>query len=118
MRVLVCGGRTFADQALLEATLDRLHHIRVFTTLIEGDAVGADRMAGAWADARGIAHEVFKADWEGQGSKAGPLRNLRMLEEGRPDLVIAFPGRSGTAHMKRIAREAGVAVVEIEADSA
>src|ERR1700749_4290337 len=112
MRVLVCGGRSFTDQRLLEATLDRLHHAHVFTTLIEGDAIGADRMAGAWAEAQGIAHEVFKADWEGLGSKAGPLRNQRMLDEGRPDLVIAFPGTSGTAHMKRIARAAGVTVME------
>ena len=118
MRVLVCGGRLFTDRALLEATLDRLHGIHVFTVLIEGDAVGADRMAGAWAEAQGIAHEVYRADWDGLGAKAGPLRNIQMLEEGRPDLVIAFPGRSGTAHMKRIAHEAGVAVVEIAQDSA
>ena len=38
---------------------------------------------------------------------------IRMLEEGRPDLVVAFPGRSGTAHMMRIARAAGVAVIDL-----
>src|SRR5437899_238520 len=70
MKVLVCGGRDFADRALLEATLDRLHHARVFTALIEGDAHGADRMAGEWAEAQGIAHQVFKADWDALGAKA------------------------------------------------
>jgi hypothetical protein len=115
IRVLVCGGRDFDDRALLEAVLDRLHRTRVFAALIEGDARGADRMAGAWAEAQGIAHEVFKADWDGLGSKAGPIRNQRMLDEGRPDLVVAFPGRSGTEHMKRIAQAAGVEVLEIEA---
>jgi hypothetical protein len=114
MRVLVCGGRDFTDRALLEAELDRLHHARVFSVLIEGDARGADRMAGAWAEARGIAHEVFRADWDELGSKAGPIRNQQMLDEGRPDLVVAFPGRSGTDHMKRIARAAGIEVVEVD----
>jgi hypothetical protein len=113
MRVLVCGGRDFTDRALLQATLDRLHHARVFTVLIEGDARGADRMAGEWAEAQGIAHEVFKADWEGLGPKAGPMRNQQMLDEGRPDLVVAFPGKSGTGHMKRIAQAAGIEIVEI-----
>jgi hypothetical protein len=113
VRVLVCGGRKFSNEALLRATLDRLHRARVFNTLIEGDAIGADRMAGAWAEAQGIAHLTFKADWDGLGSKAGPIRNQQMLVEGRPDLVVAFPGGSGTAHMVRLAREAGVEVVEV-----
>jgi hypothetical protein len=115
MRVLVCGGRAFTDRALLEATLDRLHHAYVFTVLIEGDARGADRMAGEWAEAQGIGHEVFKADWDGLGAKAGPIRNQQMLDEGRPDLVVAFPGAGGTDHMKRIARLAGIEIVEVQA---
>ena len=35
-----------------------------------------------------------------------------MLREGRPDLVVAFPGGKGTAHMVGLARRAGVAVLE------
>ena len=78
MKVLVCGGRSFTDRTLLEATLDRLHHAHVFTALIEGDARGADRLAGEWAEAQGIEHIVYKADWDGFGAKAGPLRNPHM----------------------------------------
>ncbi|HVT51973.1 MAG TPA: DUF2493 domain-containing protein [Dongiaceae bacterium] len=113
MRVLVCGGRDFTDRALLEAALDRLHRAHAFTVLIEGDARGTDRMAGAWAEARGIVHEVFRADWDGLGPKAGPIRNRQMLDQGRPDLVVAFPGSNGTDHMKRIARAAGIEIVEV-----
>ena len=36
-----------------------------------------------------------------------------MLDEGKPDLVIAFPGGRGTADMVRKANRAGVKVVEI-----
>jgi hypothetical protein len=52
------------------------------------------------------------ADWKRFGRAAGPMRNERMLKEGRPDLVIAFPGRTGTAGMKALAREAGVMIIE------
>lgn len=37
-----------------------------------------------------------------------------MLQEGKPDLVVAFPGGRGTAHMTRIAQEAGVPVVVVQ----
>jgi hypothetical protein len=81
--------------------------------MIEGDARGADRIAGEWADLRGIEHVNFSADWKKLGRTAGPIRNEQMLREGKPDLVIALPGGRGTAHMVRIAREAGVRVIEI-----
>jgi hypothetical protein len=81
--------------------------------LIEGDARGADRIAGEWADLRDIEHIKFTADWKKFGRPAGPIRNEQMLREGKPDLVIALPGSRGTAHMVRIAREASVRVIEI-----
>jgi Lhr-like helicase len=36
-----------------------------------------------------------------------------MIDEGKPDLVIAFPGGRGTADMVGRARKAGIRVVEI-----
>jgi hypothetical protein len=42
---------------------------------------------------------------------AGPMRNERMLESG-PDLVVAFAGGKGTAHFVRLARAAGIEVIE------
>jgi hypothetical protein len=111
--VLVCGGREFSDRDALEVTLDRLHRERGFSLIIAGGARGADTMAEEWAKARGIACDVYHADWAGRGRRAGPIRNEQMLREGKPDLVVAVPGGRGTAHMCRIAREAGVEVVEV-----
>lgn len=45
---------------------------------------------------------------------AGPIRNSRMLREGKPDLVLAFPGHGGTADMVKQAGEAGVGVMKAE----
>jgi len=57
--------------------------------------------------------EHSPAEWDKFGRRAGPLRNEQMLREGKPDVVVAFPGGRGTAHMVRIAKEAGIDVLEI-----
>ena len=116
MRVLVCGGRDFDDVGLMIGVLDRLHTEKSFTVLIHGNARGADRMADAWACRRGVPREPYElpqGEWDELGKKAGPLRNQRMLDEGKPDLVVAFPGGGGTKDMVRRAVKAGVAIHEV-----
>jgi hypothetical protein len=110
-RVLVCGGRNFTDRAALYAALDRLHGSRRFTVVIAGGARGADVLAVQWAKDRDIATEIYTADWRRFGRGAGPRRNKQMLDEGRPDLVVAFPGGKGTAGMTALALTAGIKVV-------
>ncbi|UJW87931.1 DUF2493 domain-containing protein [Devosia sp. SL43] len=112
-RVLVCGGRDYNDAARVFAVLDKMHDHAGIDAIIEGGARGADACGKEWAYRRQVEVETFEADWENQGSFAGPARNKRMLDEGKPDLVIAFPGGRGTADMVRKARKAGVEVVEI-----
>lgn len=113
MRVLVCGGRDYQDHSRVYEVLNKLHREAEIDVIIEGGAQGADRFASFWAVDHDVHFERFQADWENQGSFAGPMRNKRMLEEGEPDLVIAFPGGRGTADMVKKARKAGVQVVEI-----
>lgn len=97
--VLVCGGRDFAAGEWLFREMDNLHAENPITLLIHGGARGADWLAGQWARKRSVPCRVFPADWKTHGTKAGPLRNQQMLEEGRPDLVVAFPGGRGTRDM-------------------
>lgn len=112
MRVLVCGGRDFRDVTSVWETLDQLAKTAVIDCLIEGDQRGADRIAGHWAKRKGVTLLPFKADWS-RGKRGGPERNQRMIDEGRPDLVIAFPGKEGTANMVRQARAYRIEVREI-----
>jgi len=113
-KVLVCGGRDFDDRAALFAALDRLHAQRAFGVVIAGGARGADTLAVEWATDRGIPTEVYMAEWDRLGRKAGPIRNQRMLDEGRPGLVVAFPGGGGTAGMIALSRKADVEVIMID----
>lgn len=110
MRVLICGGREFQDVTWLWSVMDELHAKTPISEVIAGGAPGADTLGAEWAQERGIPCRVFMADWDAHGRAAGPIRNQRMLDEGRPELVIAFPGGRGTADMVRRAREAGVTV--------
>lgn len=120
-RVLVCGGRGYRDDRTVAATLDALHAEERIAVLLHGGASGADTIADTWAWRKRRTQEgpivqryaVSDADWGAHGRAAGPMRNQRMLDEGKPDLVVAFAGGRGTADMVRRARRAGVPVVEV-----
>jgi predicted Rossmann-fold nucleotide-binding protein len=113
MRVLVCGGRDYSNREALAAVLAELRQTRGISLVIAGGARGADTMAEWWAAAEGVPCDVYQADWSGLGRKAGPIRNQRMLDEGKPDLIVAFLGGRGTADMVRRGREAGIEVIEV-----
>lgn len=115
-RILVCGGRDFTEERRLRKLLDRaVEGARTAgkdPIIIHGNARGADFLAGVYARDESIEVRVFPADWETYGRSAGTIRNMKMLKEGNPHVVIAFPGGSGTNHMKKIAKQAGVQVYE------
>jgi len=123
MRLLVCGSRTWTDRPRLWQILDQVvsQHGDGQVVLIEGDARGADRLAGQLARERGWRLERYPADWTHHGRAAGFRRNARMLREGRPDLVVAFTvgplaQSRGTADMVRRAQQAGIPVQLITSD--
>lgn len=130
-RVLVCGGRDFGVKVnanrqksmnkeqvrSLKTTLDAIKEavelLGMQLVIIQGEAKGADLMGKGWAKYNEIPTMDFKADWETLGKGAGFARNTDMLVEGRPNLVVAFSGGSGTAMMCKIASEAGVQVTRV-----
>lgn len=123
MKAIVCGGRNERDASKVFRALDSLHEKYSFDTIIEGGqrtidtklkkiVGGVDYFAMVWALAMGIDHIERRADWKKHRKSAGPIRNQKMLRE-EPDVVIAFPGGAGTANMVRIAKDAGIKVIEV-----
>lgn len=109
MRVLICGSRDWSNPDPIAQVIASLPDDAV---VVQGAARGADCIAAALAETRGLAVEAHPADWTKHGRSAGPIRNEEMLASGL-DAVYAFrlPGASpGTDHMVRIARRAGVPV--------
>lgn len=141
MRVLVTGGRTWGvvpdgtpphrrQEAKAQASIERniLGHaldalcikagdmlpLDPSLVIIHGDARGADTIAADWAVVNWVQTEVYPVtpeEWRAFGHGAGPRRNERMLRLGRPDVVVAAPGGSGTADMIGKALSAGIRII-------
>lgn len=133
MRVLVCGSRDEDrdTEGFVYAFLEGFHMARLrgaepITLLIHGASTGVDSYADWWGKTRlGVdAVKAFPAHWKHKmcapgctqivGKAAGPIRNQQMLDEGKPDLVIAFPGGIGTADMVHRAGIAKIMVIKAE----
>jgi len=113
-RVLVCGGRDFDYQKVVSYILDKLYDEEdcQWDTLIYGVCRGADICAARWTNSVPVTTDAYPADWKKYGKAAGFIRNKQMLVEGKPDLVIAFPGGAGTESMVGLAEEAGIRVID------
>lgn len=83
-------------------------------TIISGAARGVDRLASEWAVIHWCGLEEFPADWEKYGKAAGIIRNQQMLDEGKPNIVLAFPGGNGTANMIAKAEKAAIKVIKFD----
>jgi hypothetical protein len=116
VRVLVTGGRDYNEPDRLSEVLTDIWRRRAAwgdLVIIHGGARGADFLANTWASAHMLQVRRFGAMWDRYGKAAGAIRNQQMLDEGKPDLVVAFPGGRGTADMVRRARANGVEVQEV-----
>lgn len=105
MRFAVTGGRDYSDTRVVARAINKMPADAV---MVNSMALGADLLARTfWSGTM----EAHSADWDRHGKAAGPMRNREMLDSGL-DLLIAFPGGRGTAHMTDICVAAGVPVVQ------
>lgn len=113
-RILVTGSRDWVDrQRINDALFDE---IRTFTpnpcVLVHGGCPsGADHIAHTlWVtNMPGRPIEVYRADWDTHGKKAGFLRNQHMVDLGA-DVCLAFikDGSAGASMTANLAEEAGI----------
>src|SRR3990167_858552 len=93
MTILCCGDRNWNNALVIRnALLDYIRNDKDLT-IIHGNANGADRMCAFVALELGLNQsniKSFPANWNKFGKSAGPIRNKQMLDEGKPDLVLAF----------------------------
>lgn len=123
MRLLVFGGRAFGEvpdsrserswlppevvqmrkrqRAMGFQRLDQIHAKHIISLIIQGGAPGGDGIGGEWAFRNGIPQLVFRADWNRYSAAAGPKRNQQMIDEGKPDRGLGFPGDVGTRDMMK-----------------
>lgn len=132
-RILVTGGRNYADIDMVETLLVgaawRLGPCEPSDiVLTHGDCKrylengqfdptrSADQLAAQVADRLGWTLDpkpVKKADYARWGKRAPLERNTTMVALG-PDLCVVFPGGNGTADCARKARKAGIPIISVE----
>lgn len=109
MKLLICGDRNWSNGDAIRQVIKKFNP----TTVIEGEAKGADTLARLSAVTMGIDVMPFPADWQKYGRAAGPIRNSQMLKEGNPDVVVGFHYKidesKGTRDMLTRAKKAGKA---------
>jgi hypothetical protein len=123
MRLLICGSRHWNDYETIwheVATLPSKPKVVITGGDVNGSRYsqrGADLIATKVAKDMKISYQIYYADWKRYGRRAGPLRNKRMLEEGKPTFVLAFPAADskGTIDMIRQAEKAGIPVRIVDA---
>ena len=130
MKLLVCGGRNWSNYKQVKEIIVFIHdRFGPIAYIIEGGALGADQYAAQAGRELGIRVQEFPARWEEYKEKypvaqygmkwksAGNDRNQQMLDEGKPDLVLAFhadiASSKGTWDMIKRANKAGVLVILI-----
>jgi hypothetical protein len=114
-RVIVCGSRTWRDADAIHRELFSLPRD---TTIVHGDAPGADRLAKKIAVGLGLILEPHRAEWGAYGKAAGAIRNREMASLGA-DLCIAFwdGASTGTRNMMEHAERYEIPVKVVEGDA-
>ncbi len=113
MRVVVTGSRYWLDEQKIR---DELSKLPVMATIVHGGCkTGADVIVQRVAEEMNMDVEVFEADWERHGKRAGPIRNQEMIDS-EPDLVLAFPMKDskGTWDCIRKSRAAHIETIVVE----
>lgn len=97
--VLVTGSRRWSDYHAVLIALQNLKKLLGEFTVVQGGATGADTYAEIAATILGLSNITVPAQWKLYGRRAGPMRNIQMLEMG-PAVVLGFyvHGSIGTAH--------------------
>lgn len=118
MRVLICGGRDFTDKNYFWKKMDEISESFDFDNkqpiiIISGKARGADTLAEEYANECGWEFRGYPAKWKLFGKAAGVFRNQEMLDNEEPDLVIVFPGGTGTSDMKTRALRDDYKVIDV-----
>lgn len=117
MRLLICGDRNWTDKEKIKSVIKVMLDRHGSITVIQGEARGADRLAKEAALELGCEVLSFPANWTKHGQAAGPIRNQQMLEEGKPEYVIAFHENihqsKGTKDMVTRSRKAGLTAIVI-----
>ena len=112
-KVLICGSRDYTDYETFSKIAQQILKEYSSIEIISGGARGADALAERFAKEYSYKIQVFPADWDKHGKKAGMIRNNQMIKEIKTcdtPIVIAFwDGKSkGTKNTINLAKKENI----------
>lgn len=118
--MLVCVSYGWTDEPAIRAALDAFPAEE--TVIIQGGPAGVDNPAAEIARERGmqcVTYALTPLERGIFGRQAPQIVAMRMLEDGKPDRVLAFRRNrsSGISHIIREARKRGTPVTVIDQES-
>jgi len=119
-RLIVAGGRDYADFLELEREVDcyleelcRKYPEKDTFVIVSGAARGAAALGKRYAMAHGLDCAEYPAKWDLHGRSAGYKRNSLMAENAH-GCICFWDGKSkGTKHMIEVAKYKGLDVMTI-----
>lgn len=108
MRTIIAGSRTCTDYIHVRRAVEACGWVP--TVVLSGGTKGADRLGLLWADDHETDIEIFPADWESDGRKAGYQRNERMAHSAEALIALWDGSSKGTGHMIDIAKRRGLRI--------
>lgn len=113
LKVAIVGDRNFLDYEYFSKIIDLYREKYGISFIYSGGANGTDSLAERYAKEHQISYTVFMAEWSKYGKRAGPRRNLKVVE--CCDIMIAFLAEhsKGTRNAIDLANKLGKRVLII-----
>lgn len=114
IRILITGSRSWDDINYIRSVFSKMNEeVSEDIILISGACpTGADRLGEIVAAELGWRTELYPADWNQHGRKAGFVRNSQMVDT-EPNLVIGFVrnGSKGASMTVNLGKKKGLPVI-------
>lgn len=105
MKTIIAGSRSIIEHVKLAEALASCPF--KVTSVVSGNARGVDRMGEDYANSNRIPLDVFRADWDRFGKKAGSIRNEHMADVADAAIVLWDGASRGSLHMIETMRKLG-----------
>lgn len=123
MKIIIAGSRTITDKKVVFSAF--FYGLAFFVEqgyrlplghidIVSGHAKGVDRIGEELAKFLKLGCQIYSADWNKYGKKAGYIRNVQMADCSDALIAIWDKKSKGTKHMIDIAKKKGLKVFVYE----
>ena len=99
MKLIIAGSRSVTSYSTLTAAISLTPFPAFISAIVSGNARGVDLLGEQFACTHRLPVEIFPAQWDTLGMKAGFIRNAQMAAHADALLALWDGHSNGTLHM-------------------